>query len=261
MNESKAPKIKSKKEYPAYTVNESISFIEKFKAYQPGQPISYDVAAKAIKVSATTKSFRYYLSSARQYGLISTSNGDKINLLESAYRLIRPTEDEGILNMVRLECFKSPKLYSELINYYNGKSMPDISKLENYLMNSHGIAPNVAKKAAQTFISSANEVGAVINGILSIDYINNHPDQYIDTDEQNIEGSPADIVDTIADTAQLNKLPSKDGLNPPLSIPFFDGRRAILYMPKEATKEDAEYVRDMIYTMFKKVYGVENDKK
>mgnify|MGYP000529850617 FL=1 len=43
----------------------------------------------------------------------------------------------------------------------------------------------------------------------------------------------------------------------PLNISFGDKRRAILYMPIDATRDDAEYVKAMIALMFKKVYGVE----
>ena len=45
-----------------------------------------------------------------------------------------------------------------------------------------------------------------------------------------------------------------------MNISFGDERRAILYMPIGANKEDAVYVKDMISLMFKRVYGVLEDK-
>lgn len=66
-NEKKS-KPKSR-EYPAITLNTAITFVEKFRDYPQNKPISYDAAAERCGVKATTNSFKYTLSSARQYEL------------------------------------------------------------------------------------------------------------------------------------------------------------------------------------------------
>lgn len=249
--EEKKSKPKSK-EYPAVTLEQAIDFVKKFKDYPRGKPISYDVAAKECEVSSATKSFRYAISSAKQFGLISTSTGLTFTLLEPAYRLVRPTESDAALKALKIECFSSPKLYSQLILDYTGKSLPSVGTLENLLVNYHQIMPAVAKGAAQKFIDSANELGIVQNGVLCLD---NEIEavasiQIADEDEVCADDKNNIAIDTL--TAD-----EKHEFAAPLNISFGDERRAMLYMPIDATKEDAEYVKDMISLMFKRVYKVD----
>lgn len=248
-------KIKPKSnEYPAVTLNQSIEFVGKFKDYPRSKPISYDAAAKECGVSPSNKSFRYNISSAKQFGLISTSTGLTFTLLEPAYRLVRPTESESALRTLKIECFSSPKLYSELLSNYTGKSLPPVDTIENILINYHKIMPSVAKNAAQKFIVSATELGIVQNGVLCLD---------TDLDTEESVEKEADPVETensgaknIAPTEQPLSIEASEFATP-LNIPFGDKRRAMLYMPMDATKEDAEYVRDMISLMLKRVYKVD----
>lgn len=248
--ESVEKKSKPKsKEYPAYTLNQSVDFVSKFKDYPFGKPIAYDVAAKALNVSADTKSFRYMISSARQYGLLSTASGKTLSLLEPARRLIRPTESEQAISALKLECFASPKVYGELINQYKGQSVPPINTLINILVTYHGILANVAKTAAQTFLDTANEVGAIKNGVLNMDEAF--------ADEGDSDEAPVDqIIDSLGSQIPKQELTDKDGFDAPLSIPFGEQKKALLYMPLNVEKEDAEYALAMIKLMFKKVYGV-----
>lgn len=254
--DAKEKKSKPKsKDYPACTLGKAIEFVAKFKDFPPGKPISYDVAAKECNVSATTKSFVSTLSAARQFGLIATSTGRSFTLLPAALRLIRPTESADALRTLKIECFSSPKLYGELITSYSGKSVPSVPTLENIIVTYNGILPAAAKKAAETFVDTANEVGAVQNGILDL---NVEP-----TEEQTAPVIPenkneaSDTESTSGETSLADDLAPTGEFASPLNISFGDKRRAILYMPIDATRDDAEYVKAMIALMFKKVYGVE----
>lgn len=250
--EEKKTKAKSK-EYPAVTLGQAIEFVGKFRDYPQGKAVSYDTAAKECEISASTKSFRYTISSAKQFGLISTSTGQTFTLLEPAYRLIRPTESESSLHALKIECFSAPKLYSELIPMYVGKSLPPVTTLENVLVNYHHIVPAVAKSAAQKFIDSATEIGIVQNGVLNLE---------VEGAAETTEGKESDSAGQVLDTRREklpDVIPSEETSEfaAPLNISFGDKRRAVLYMPIDASKEDAEYVRDMISLMFKRVYEVD----
>ena len=254
--DAKEKKSKPKsKEYPACTLEKSIEFVAKFKDYPPEKPISYDVAAKECNVSATTKSFASTLSAARQFGLIVTSTGRSFTLLPAALRLVRPTESANALRALKIECFSSPKLYSELITSYSEKSIPSVSTLENIMVTYHGILPAAAKKAAETFIDTANEVGVVQNGILDLN---------VKPVEEQTAPVVSEVKNETTNTESISKetSPSEDLAHTgefasPLNISFGNKRRAVLYMPIDATQDDAEYVKDMIALMFKKVYKVE----
>lgn len=251
-NEKKS-KPKSR-EYPAVTLDAAVAFVEKFRDYPQNKPISYDVAAETCGVKATTNSFKYTLSSARQYGLISTSSGKTISFLEPARRFARPTEGASELQALKFECFKAPKLYAELISEYTGQSIPQPQTLENILVNHYGILPAVAKVAATTFIKTAAEIGAVKNGIL--DLTPEISQMSSDTAEKEADVTHCNIATSALDTENVLQ-PLNEEFAAPLNISFGDKRRAILYMPIDATRDDAEYVKAMIALMFKKVYGVE----
>lgn len=254
MNTNEKKTKPKSKEYPAVTLNEAIAFVEKFRDYPQNKPISYDVAAETCGLRATTKSFKYTLSSARQYGLISTSSGKTISFLEPARRFARPTEGEDTLQALKFECFKTPKLYAELIAEYTGQSIPQPQTLENILVTHYGILPVVVKGAADTFIKTATEIGAVQNGILDLTLeISQSPHE---TAEKETDIAPSNKVASVAEAE--GALPNPSGeFAAPLNIPFGDKRRAVLYMPIDVTQEDASYVKDMIVLMFKRVYGVE----
>lgn len=245
------------KDYPAFTLTESIDFVEKFKDFPLHKPISYAVAAKECNVSPTTKSFNYSISAARQYGLIGTSTGRSFTLLAAANRLIRPTEGTDALRALKIECFSTPKLYIDLISSYSGQSVPATNTLANVLVTYHGIMQAAAQTAAVTFIDTATEVGAIQNGILDLN-VETLP-------VQNVACEQTTEIVAVADKTETNpsELPlageqfEKSEFAAPLNISFGDKRRAILYMPIDSNGEDAQYVRDMIALMFKRVYGVE----
>jgi len=252
---SKKGTRKKSKDYPAYTLSAVIETLKRLKDYSPDKPIAYSLAAKECGMSPRSKSFSYMLSSARQYGLIATAEGKSFTLLASGNRMIHAAEDEASLQMLWLECFSTPKLYSDLIAIYKGKSLPEVAALENILVASHGILPTVAKRAAQTFLDTANEVGVVQNGILDLD---------ISPKPQRVAEEPRELPEDRADKEDRAPAPAQEPAAPtvpteefsaPFNIPFGGKRRAVLYMPGDTTPDEAVYVQNMISLMFQQVYG------
>lgn len=241
------------REYPAVTLSDTIAFVEKLRDYPQNKPISYESAATACGVKPTTNSFKYTLSSARQYGLIATSAGKTFTLLEPAKQFARPTKSQEELRLLKVGCFKSPKLYAELIQEYEGQSLPQQQTLENILINQYSILPAVAKGAATTFITNATEIGVVQSGVLDLSA---EEGATAASEEKPTADTHSDV--TGKDATPIGDFPV-EGVEfaAPLNIPFGDKRRAVLYMPIDATKEDAEYVKDMISLMFKRVYKVD----
>ncbi len=81
--------------------------------------------------------------------------------------------------------------------------------------------------------------------------------ELLNTEEEDIkrlgekEAGGADIAQTLGQSAV-----SVDVIS--LPIPFIDGRNAVLNMPKNADKEDAQYVFDMLHLILSRQYGIEN---
>lgn len=253
LNEKKT-KPKSR-EYPAVTLSNAIAFIEKMKDFPQNKPISYELAASACGVKISTNSFKYTLSAAKQYGLIATATGKTLTLLDPAKEFARPTKSPEEHQLLKIECFKTPKLYKELIQEYNGCSLPEPQKLANILINQFSILPAVANVAASNFIVNATEIGVVQNNVLDLSIVETDAESTTINDSNHI----ANRGETNINTTSFSVDDSFSGPEyaAPLYIPFGDKRRAVLYMPIDSTKEDAEYVKDMINLMFKRVYKVE----
>lgn len=246
----KKPKIKSK-EYPAVTLNQAIEFIKKLKEYPMGKPISYEIAAQTVGVSTGTKSFKYTISAAKQYGLISTSSGNTLSFLDPAKKILYPTGDDATVASLKMQCFSNPTLYAELIKGYQGKSLPQQGILENLLVSTYGIAPNAKKVAAKTFIDTANEVGAVHSGILCLDVIQQF-DNTASTNNLDVKDVDDNYLEQISDNiVGMEKL----------VVPFGKQRQATVFIPSDITAEDAEYLYLMIFQMLKRLFKLQDRKQ
>ena len=243
------------KEYPGVKLSTAIEFVEKLKDYAQNKPISYDVAAKAYGVKATTNSFTYTISAARQYGLILKAAGKSFSLSDAAKRFARPTESSDALRLLKVECFQRPKLYAELIGEYSGQPIPQGQTLENVLVNQYGIQPAVVSGAATAFTETAAEVGAIREGILDLG--SEPAGSSSAAAPEDTANSASNFITAPTAEAGNGQPETSDEFAAPLNIPFGDKRRATLYMPIDAKKEEAMYVKEMIALMLKQVYGVE----
>ncbi len=134
--------------------------------------------------------------------------------------------------------------------------MPSLGTLKNILITNYSIASSVAETATNVFIETAQSVGVVQNGVLDIsDGTINYETNIIEVSEQrdDIEVKEEKInIDITTESLSNNK-----DFGDPLTIPFGDERKAVLYMPLNSTKENALYVKSMISLLFKNIYGVD----
>lgn len=241
----KPKKIRSK-EYPACTLNEAIEFVIALKDYVMLPSIPYEVAAKQTNVSVTTKSFKYRISSARQYGLIATSSGKTLTFLDSARAFAFPT-DTVDLNQLKLDSFSAPKLYSDLLELYGGKSIPTQQSLENVLITSFGIAPNAKEVAAKTFIDTANEIGAVVGGILTLD-VQSAP---VENDQHSNNETDSIGNDISKDNEDKHKKRENVDYTShyKFEIPTLGSNTATLLIPNNVNEKDIDFIDMCIKTM------------
>lgn len=109
-----------------------------------------EVAKKYGLNSPTAKSFTSKVSTCKQFGLITTSGGNTIQLTETCKRILFPTGEDT--SSIMRACFGMPALYTKLIAAYGGKAIPSQELLANILMNDHKIQKSVKDHAAKMFI-------------------------------------------------------------------------------------------------------------
>lgn len=249
--------------YPAYTLNESIELIEKIKDLPLKLPVSYDTLAGRYGLkSSSTKSLLYRISSAKQFGLITTS-GSAVKLTDIGKKILFPQDATETRNLKK-QCFQQPILYQNLIKIYENKGLPSQSTLENVLLRDHGIAQSSKAVAAKVFLDTIAELDLAPTGVLTleeeIDYApssNGHYSENISTeDTPNESKDNSQFFDTETNTPIAKSLPADTNDYEQLVIPLGNKRKAIINMPSDADADEAEYVKDMLAVMFKKLYGI-----
>lgn len=246
--------------YPKATWNDCVEFVKVISGFNL-KSVSYQEVAKKYGLSSpSTKSFTSRISTGKQFGLITTSGGDTIQLTDTCKRLLFPTGED--MRPIQLACFAMPPLYNKLIAAYDGKAIPSQDLLANILMNNHRIQPSVKDFAAKCFIESANQLDLIKGGVLCYsDTATPTP-----TPEQT---EPTEAQASISDTASPAPIPSAPlSAAQPLStegdadyitqsIPVASGKIARFVVPVDATEDDLLLLRDMFDVLLKRKFKIQ----
>jgi hypothetical protein len=190
-------------------------------------------------VCSNTKSFKEKISTARQFGLIATMSGNLISFLQPAKEFAFPT-GEVDLQSIKNQCFMSPKLYGELFERYNGKSLPTQQALENIMMNSFGIAPNAKEVASRVFLETVNEIDALKGGVLTLERAESKTalTEAPETKEVVVEEKQSSVVPVIS-TETVSQISTGSDIDYITQIiPTESGKAAKLFIPLDATEDD-----------------------
>ncbi|MDR0903591.1 MAG: hypothetical protein LBM59_03055 [Ruminococcus sp.] len=161
-----------------------------------GPKSSFEDLAKALNTTVTSRLFRPLLSSARQFGMVDLS-GDTVVQTPLAKDLLFNDSFE-----LRLQSFRSPKIYDEIFQKYEGSALPSGDKFA-MLLAQMGILGKASNDAAAIFIESANQLGLIKNGILDISNTEIPKSELAETDKLEEKHEDELIVATItADKTQ-----------------------------------------------------------
>ncbi len=220
--------------YPAYTVKEILEEFIKAIDSLGGKKVSVDLVAKTIGVSSATKSFTRKLSSAKQYNLIELSN-KVIELTELAKKILYPTTDNT--NQLKIEAFKSPNVYSKLIERYNDKALPNGNVLANILLEpDYGITRNVKDLVVEKFLENCEDLNIIKNGILDIND---------DIEKESNISKETEIKET-KNTEQISISSQKEEYQE-MSIPLMGKKAAIkILIPNDCNMQDYEFLKKYV---------------
>lgn len=152
--------------YPAFSLQEVVASTKNLKDQLGDGPYSRDSMAVALGYKGVTGSSSMKIASCVHFGLLDR-NGNAYTQSELANHIFNYISEEERTNSL-LEAFSKPALYQKLITEYSGKSLPLM--LESILIRSHGIQENAAKSAVSTFKESAEYVGVLKNGVLTVNH-------------------------------------------------------------------------------------------
>jgi len=238
MQESADATIKVKlpsrgRSYPRETLKKCIEFVDEIRKRCGAENISYDVLEKAMGVQKRSSTFEKRFAASRQFNLIDF-NVNKVSLTILAKSILFPVSEDAKRKAL-MDAFKSPPLYKEIIEKYNGVILP--SSLPNILYLDFKLAEGAKEDAADIFITSGKYAG-VING-----------ENRLSTELLDFAASTTDnkgpAIEAIPDPVS-RQLPQKDtqplqdfdDTGQSFTLKFSSGRYAKIFIPDGFTKKD-----------------------
>lgn len=245
--------------YPGATWAECIELIKKISSFNL-KAVSYQELAKKYGLSSTTtKSFTAKIGAAKQFGLVTTAQGNTIQLTDASKKLLYPTGES--VRGVELTCFAQAPLYSKLISKYDGMALPAQELLANILMNEYRITRSVKDSAAKCFLESAEQLELIKGGILCYTDAENEPEE--PTAKQPVSEEtdiPTQVIapPTPSAAAQVVQVPvpgEADYITQ--AIPFTSGKIARFIIPVDATEDDLLLLHDMFDVLLKRKFKLD----
>ena len=228
--------------HPSATWSETMDLLDKL-ASLGGRPSAVSILASAYGLkNPKTKSLQSKLTSARLFGLV-TIKGGTVGLTDEGNALVHPTCDDT--TSLKLSLFARPKLYAELIDAYDGRSLPRIDLFENILVKEYGISEVSKKRAAQCFIASAEELGVLVNGVVVYKTaLNEAEDSSVSSDAaRDVPEAPVTPSPEVLPAA-IQRRPASPAMC--ISIPLSTGDDSIeIRIPKEASLFDLHMAQGM----------------
>ncbi len=237
--------------YPSVTINECYEFIRQIDTLG-GKSVSYSSILDLMGLtSQATKSFNYRISSAKQFGLITTGNSTA-QLTDAAKKILYPVNEEDKRNLL-IEAFQTPPLYRKLIERFKDKTLPPNTILGNILLNDYRIIKSVKDAAADCFIKSSEQLQLLINGVLCLNRGDSSmpDDEYAQTSQMDTQLSLNNSQQGRSHSSESLKIPAFDkGFN--FDIPTLSGKTASVFIPDGVSEKDLDYIALFISNMLPK---------
>ena len=239
MSEQDVPKKSREKSplYPAVTIKEAVEFLKQIDALG-GKSVSYTSILSAMGLSSpTTRSFITRISASKQYGFITTG-ASTVQLTDFAKKILYPIDDSKQMEQKMLiEAFSKPPIYTKLIERFENKALPQKVQLSNILMNDYHIVKTVKDNAAECFIENAENLGVLLNGVLTLDINDSSKESYLEEQNDRIEQSSAETINN-EEVYIASSMPSYYNFE----IPTLNGKSVKIQIPEEITEKDLDYI-------------------
>lgn len=141
--------------YPGAPIVDILEFVAQLKkAFQKTMFTREDI----MNILNRGSTVRRDIAAAVQYGLVDKTVGEGYKLTQLSEYILSPISPEEKMDNIA-ECFKRPKLYSDLIEKYKGQTLPADEVLAVVLARQHNITSLAAPQAVEIFIENAQFAG------------------------------------------------------------------------------------------------------
>jgi len=139
--------------FPYQSLNEGIE-IAKAVHELHGSTATNDQIAAHLDSTPTSGTYRTKVSTAKVFGLITTSQG-AVTLTPLGSRICDKQQEAA----ARVEAFLTVPLYSKVYEQFQGTVLPPTNSGLEATLGSHGVAPKGRERARQILLKSAQEAG------------------------------------------------------------------------------------------------------
>lgn len=228
--------------YPSLTIEEAIKFVSQIKKSFPSTSFKREDVSAILQKSAIHRD----IAAATQYALIDRT--EDTYKLSSKVQLILNFIDEEEKKTAILECFRSPKLYSELIERFYGHVIPPDQQLKAILVRFHNITEGASQQAAEVFLANALFSGALNENRILFGEADRKPDLPMVTEKgqgdeklKNENGtSPTQVVPQVSKTPLMLEL-MNDSVE--LKIHLSEKKMAFLTYPGSVNEKDIQILK------------------
>ena len=230
--------------YPIITVDECFDIIEIIDKIG-GKVYSNNSIAQAIGMSEKTNSFRSKISTLRQYGLISGTQGT-LKLTDVSNEYLYPVQDEQ-KKEAKIHAFTNVALYKKIIEKFENKALPSSDRLANILLGKEfGLTKNTKDFAVEIFIKSLDQLGLLSNGVLVLNPIECESKE---SESQESESQENVTVEDVEKNEELQKEKTCTDKYYNFEIPTLSGEVAIIKIPQNVTIKDLDFIQLYIENM------------
>lgn len=142
--------------YPNITIEEALEIVSQIKRSFPTSQFDREDITAVLKRTNITRD----IGAAVQYGLVDKTMGKGYKLSNRVQLILNFVTEQERSNAL-IDCFKNPKLYSELIERFKGHAIPGDQQFRAILIRYHGITENAAPQAIDIFIENAIYCGVL----------------------------------------------------------------------------------------------------
>ena len=233
--------VRSGTKYPYYDLEAAERFAKSVQE-AGGNEVLEEELLKHLRLSQTTKSWIYSLSTGREFGLIERK-GQKADarsiITELGKRLLVPGDDAELLAS-RAAAFLTPQVYRRLFERYKDAPVPQPQFLANILVREHKLVDSVSQPAAEAFIASARFAGLVNgNNILSDKRVPQRAEEKPETKRADVAPGTVVTKDTMIVPAGFIKYNYKLRKDLTIEVP----------LPDDLTKKDVARLKKWMDTL------------
>lgn len=236
--------------YPSYTIPYCLDICTQiYKNYGTNYRATREELSNILGISVGNLTQK--VSAAVQYGLLDLKSKEGYKVDDLFVRWYRPLDEEQ-KNSSLIEAFKSPTLYINLIESFEGSIMPPLKPLSNILLQKHSISERACEKAASIFLENAEELGLFDkDNRLTFNGADND-DGYSEEEIEELVSGNVVLHEEQQPRSNTNSSSDKKFINQEgVLIPILlkDRRTAQLGLPHDAKSEDLDTIINWIRLM------------